>query len=88
MKLAIAFLVLAAALPAVSEPTVRCMDALCLNFQQEVSADHQHSHRCADSACLNFQQFVAPNHRHLHRNSDVTSPNFQQYVPEKHPRRK
>ena len=88
MKLSIAFIVLASALPAVSDRAVRCTDALCLNFQEEVSPNHQHSHRCTDAACVNFQQYVAANHRHLHRNSDANSPYFQQFVPEKHPHRK
>ena len=87
MKTLIAFVVLAFALPVMGEPTFRCMDALCANFQQEVGPDHQHSHRCTDAACVNFQQFVPPNHRHLHRNTNVTSPNFQQYVPDRRPRR-
>ena len=88
MKIPIAFLVLASALPAVSEPTIRCTDARCLNFRQEVSADHQHWYRDADAACLNFQQFVPPNHQHLHRNHDVTSPHFLEYAPDKRRRSK
>ena len=84
MKISIALLLLLAfALPAMSDPVIRCTDALCLNFQEEVAPNHQHSHRCADAACVNFQQFVAPNHRHVHRNSNATNPNFQQYVPDK-----
>lgn len=88
MKIPFALLVLAFALPGMSQSTVRCSDASCLNFQQEVGPDHQHSHRCTDAACVNFQQFVPLNHRHLHRNSNPTSPNFQQFVPEKKPQRR
>jgi len=87
MKASIAFFILSLALPAIGEPTFRCNDALCANFQQEVDFNHQHMHRCQDSACVNFQQFVPINHRHLHRNSNVNSPNFQQFVPDRRPRR-
>lgn len=87
MKTAIVFSLLLVALPAMSEPTIRCTDALCLNFQQEVSPYHHHLHRDTDAACLNFQQYVPVNHRHLHRNTDVTSPHFEEYVPKKFPRR-
>ena len=83
MKLPVLFLVLASALPAVSDPTTRCTDAQCMNFQQEVSFNHQHWHRDADTACLNFGQFVPVNHRHVHRNQDATSPQFQQYTPDR-----
>ncbi len=83
MKIFIPLFVLAFALSALSQATMRCTDALCLNFQEEVAPDHQHSHRDTDAACVNFQQFVLPNHRHLHRNTNVTSPNFLQFVPEK-----
>ena len=88
MKLPVAFTVFALLSPAMADPTFRCADALCLNFQQIVSADHEHLHRDTDSSCVNFQQFVPLNHRHLHRNSDVNSPTFQQFVPEKRPRKK
>jgi hypothetical protein len=88
MKASIAFLILSLALPAIGEPTFRCNDALCADFQQEVGFNHQHMHRCQDSACVNFQQFVPNNHRHVHRNSNVNSPNFQQFVPERGSRRR
>ena len=86
MKITIAFLVLLAS-PAMSEPTTRCMDALCLNFQQEVSIRHQHVHRDTDASCLNFQQYVPMNHRHVHRNTDARSPRFQEFTPQRFPRR-
>ena len=83
MKIPIAFLVLASALPAVCDPSIRCTDALCLNFRQEVATDHRHLHRDTDATCLNFQQFVPANHQHVHRNRDVTSPHFLEYAPDK-----
>ena len=86
MKTVIALFLLLSGLSAMGEPAVRCSDALCLNFQQEVGFNHQHQHRCTDAACLNFQQFVPLNHRHVYRNRDVKSPNFLEYVPEKRPR--
>ena len=88
MKIPIAFLVLLSALPAIGEPTIRCTDARCLNFREEVSRNHQHWYRDTDATCLNFQQFVPPNHRHVHRNSDATSPRFQEYAPDKRRRTK
>ena len=87
MRTVIAFIVLLLSLPAVAEPTFRCQDALCANFQQEVPFNHQHLHRCTDAACVAFQQFVPINHRHLHRNSDVRNPHFQEFVPGRHPQR-
>jgi hypothetical protein len=75
-------------MPAVSNPDIRCMDARCLNFQQQVARNHQHWYRDTDAACLNFQQYVAPNHRHVYRNRDVTSPQFLQYAPDRKGRRR
>ena len=88
MKLAIAFFILASAVPTMCEQTFRCTDALCLNYLQEVGGNHLHVHRCGDAACVNYQAFVAANHRHQYRNRDVTSPNFLQFVPERQRRRK
>ena len=88
MKTTIALFVLFLISSAPGEPTFRCTDALCLNFQEEVGINHQHLHRCADSACLNFQQFVPLNHRHLYRNRNVSSPNFLEYVPQRPSRRR
>lgn len=88
MKLLIALVVLVSMLPLRSEPVYRCTDALCVDFQQEVAGNHQHSHRCADAACVNFQQFVPANHRHLHRNQNAQSPNFLEFVPERQRRRR
>ena len=68
------------------EPAIRCSDALCLNFRQEVPLSHCHLHRDTDAACVNFQEYVPSNHRHVHRNRDVTSPHFQEYVPSRRPR--
>ena len=88
MKMLLPFFVLFLALPAMSDPTIRCTDALCVNFQQEVGFNHQHQHRDTDAACLNFQQYVPLNHRHVYRNRDVNSPNFLQYAPGRQPRRR
>lgn len=86
MKTVTAFFTLLLAARAADAPTIRCSDALCLNFRQEVSSSHCHLHRDTDAACVDFQRYVPANHKHLHRNTDVTSPHFQEYVPSRPPR--
>ena len=86
MKTLAAFFTLLLVAGAADEPTTRCTDALCINFQQEVLLSHRHLHRDTDAACLNFQQYVPLNHQHVHRNRDATSPRFQEYEPSRRPR--